>query len=91
VRKRHQPLRTCVICGRKGPKRGLARIAATPDGVALDREGRAPGRGAYVCGDDGCAGVGLQRKRLEFALRKQLTDPQWREIASSIGASGPVD
>ena len=43
------------------------------------------------CGDDGCAGVGLQRKRLEFALRKQLTDPQWREIASSIGASGPVD
>ena len=91
MRERHQPLRTCVICGRKGPKQGLVRIAATEEGAAVDQGGKAPGRGAYVCKDSGCTGIGLQRKRLEYALRTELSDPQWNEIVSSIGALSPVD
>ena len=91
MRERHRPLRTCVICGRKGPKQGLVRIAATEEGAAIDRGGKAPGRGAYVCKDSGCTGMGLQRKRLEYALRTELSDPQWNEIVSSIDALSPVD
>ena len=52
-RKRHIPERTCVTCGSKKPKRELVRIASSPEGqVSVDVTGKAPGRGAYVCGAD---------------------------------------
>lgn len=91
MRERHLPLRTCVVCGRKGPKEGLVRIVATNVGVAPDLGGKAPGRGAYVCKVGGCTGMGLQRKRLEHSLRTELSDPQWSEIISWIGALSPID
>ncbi|MDP6403346.1 MAG: YlxR family protein [SAR202 cluster bacterium] len=91
-RARHVPLRTCVICGRKGPKRGLARVVASADGaVQTDRTGKLPGRGAYVCGDGSCLHIGIKRGRLEHALRTGLNDKDWAEVIESVQAlSGPL-
>ena len=87
MRKRPQPLRSCVVCGAKGPKQGLVRIVAARDaGIVLDHTGKTAGRGAYVCGEAGCRGVGLQRKRLEYALRTEISESQWRTVVSSIDA-----
>ena len=47
----HEPIRTCIVCSRKGPKRSLVRMVldrATETAV-LDPLQRAQGRGAYVC------------------------------------------
>ena len=86
-RRRHVPLRSCIVCGSKRAKRELTRIAATPDGdVALDPTSKAHGRGTYICGDGGCIGKGLQRGRLEYALRVSLDDAQWIRLLSSVEA-----
>ena len=50
----------------------MARIVRTADGVVIDREGRIPGRGAYVCHDPAC--VATARRRLRHALRAPDVD-----------------
>ena len=48
------PMRTCIACRANKPKKELIRIVKTPDGIMLDRTGKAQGRGAYVCNDRAC-------------------------------------
>jgi predicted RNA-binding protein YlxR (DUF448 family) len=87
--KRHIPLRSCVVCGAKRSKRELIRIVATPLGpVEVDLTGKGHGRGAYVCGDTGCARGSLRRNRIEYALRRRLTDEDWLKVLSSTEALG---
>ena len=72
-RPRHIPERTCVSCGSKKPKRELLRIACSPQGgLSVDATGKAPGRGAYVCGP-GCWDTAIGRGRLARSLRRPLT------------------
>ena len=72
-RKRHTPERTCVACGSKKPKRELVRVASSPQGdVSIDLTGKAPGRGAYVCGPQ-CWETALGRGRLARSLGRSLS------------------
>ena len=72
-RKRHIPERSCVVCGSKKPKRELVRIASSQQGeVHVDPTGRAPGRGAYVCGPE-CWESALGRGRLARSLGRSIT------------------
>ena len=72
-RKRHTPERTCVACGSKRPKRELVRVASSPQGeVSVDLTGKAPGRGAYVCGPQ-CWETALGRGRLARSLGRSLS------------------
>ncbi len=52
ARGKHVPIRMCVVCRRRRPKRELLRILRTPEGFILDFSGKQPGRGAYVCPDN---------------------------------------
>ena len=72
-RKRHVPERTCVACGDKKPKAELYRVARSADGqVSVDYTGKAPGRGAYVCGP-GCWETALGKGRLARSLGSRLS------------------
>ena len=63
------PTRTCVGCNRRAPKAELVRIVRDADGsIGLDRDGRTPGRGAYVCSEE-CLEQAVKRGRLGRALR----------------------
>jgi predicted RNA-binding protein YlxR (DUF448 family) len=85
--KRHVPLRTCIVCGAKGPKRDFTRIVSTPeDGVKVDRTGRLSGRGAYVCGEANCSPAELRRGRIEHAFRRGITDEDWKAVTEEIAA-----
>ena len=85
--KRHVPLRSCVICGRKTAKAELLRIAATPQRmVEVDPAGRLPGRGAYVCRDGSCSRGSLSRRRVEYALRTGLKSDDWDRVRASLEA-----
>ncbi len=54
-RRKHVPMRTCVICRQSGPKRSLVRVVAVPDkGLVIDPSGKLAGRGAYLCRNPGC-------------------------------------
>ena len=64
------PLRTCVVCRRKAPKRELLRhVCLAGDGavrVMADQEQRLPGRGFYACAEEAC------RERLPLVCRKRF-------------------
>jgi predicted RNA-binding protein YlxR (DUF448 family) len=69
-RRRVEPQRTCVVCRSSAAKGALHRIVRSPDGtVRYDSTGKAPGRGAYVCGRPGCLELAGKRRALQRALR----------------------
>jgi hypothetical protein len=75
------PLRTCVGCRRRRPRSELVRLVAGVSGaVILDVPARAPGRGAYLCRDQGpaCLGAALRRRGLSRSLRvgENVIDPE---------------
>lgn len=85
-RKRHIPERTCVACGDKRPKAELVRIARSPSGsVSVDFMGKAPGRGAYVCGS-GCLETALGRGRLARSLGQPLSTTELETLRLDLSA-----
>jgi predicted RNA-binding protein YlxR (DUF448 family) len=70
ARPRHVPQRTCVACRRTSAKRELVRVVRTPEGtVEVDPTGKRPGRGAYLCPTPDCWRLGVQKGRLDRALK----------------------
>lgn len=63
------PLRKCVGCGEMKPKKELVRVVRSPEGaVSIDRTGRSPGRGAYLCPRLACLQAARKARRLEKAF-----------------------
>ena len=75
MKTRKIPMRTCVACQAKRPKRELVRIVRTPQGeLVLDHKGKVSGRGAYVCNRKACVAEAIKSRRLERALEVILTE-----------------
>jgi uncharacterized protein len=65
-----QPQRTCVVCRSTTAKRALHRIVRSPSGaISYDPTGKAPGRGAYLCGQPACLETAPKRRSLQRALK----------------------
>lgn len=65
-------IRTCVSCGVKKEKSELIRFVLD-ETVQMDVKQCREGRGAYLCGDEKCMDIGLNKKKLiRFLLAKQL-------------------
>ena len=85
----HVPIRTCVGCRGRFPKKDLARFAATPaDILVFDRTGKQPGRGAYLCVRKKCLRLALGRKSFHRTLRRQLVVPDdsflWEQVRGRL-------
>ena len=64
------PRRSCVVCRVSADKRALHRLVRSPDGVVrYDPSGKAPGRGAYLCGDPVCTTRAAKRRSVQRALK----------------------
>ena len=89
---RRYPTRTCVVCRTERQKRDLVRVVRAPDGsVALDRTGKAAGRGAYLCADGSCWSSALKKKSIERALSVTLPAELREELergAATLSAGG---
>jgi len=66
------PLRKCVACGQMIPKNGLFRLVKTADGIQLDNNYKAQGRGAYVCKNKECIDMAVKRKSFNRSLRQAV-------------------
>ena len=83
MRRKHVPMRTCVVCRQNLPKRELVRIVRAPEGgVLVDPTGKHPGRGAYVCRRKSCWETLIKKKSIEHALKTTLSAREWDELAS---------
>lgn len=83
----HTPIRTCVVCRRRRPKRELVRIVASPQGVALDERAQLPGRGAYVCPDPACV-QGAARRGAQ-SVRRALRRGDEQEVTAALARISP--
>ncbi|MCA2981647.1 MAG: YlxR family protein [Myxococcaceae bacterium] len=67
------PVRTCLGCGKKQPKRLLHRLVLDERHQPVhDAAQTAPGRGAYLCGP-GCLSAAMKRKAFQRAFKQSVT------------------
>ena len=75
------PMRQCMGCRERRPKRELIRVVRSPEGtVSLDFQGKAPGRGAYLCPNPDC----LRRAVRSKALERNLETPIPAEVLARL-------
>lgn len=87
MRRKHVPLRTCIICRQTQGKRELVRLVRTPDGqLAVDPTGRMNGRGAYLCRQKTCWEAALKGGQLSHALQIEIGEPE-RQLLREFGDS----
>ncbi len=85
IKPRKIPMRICVACREKCPKRDLVRVVRTPQGeVAVDLTGKKAGRGAYICLRRECLRKALQGKRLEKSLEHPLSTAVVAELTALV-------
>lgn len=69
------PMRMCVACREKRPKKELLRVVRTPEGeIRTDATGRMNGRGAYLCAKKACFDKAIKTRAIERALEVRLTE-----------------
>jgi hypothetical protein len=85
-----EPVRTCVACREEAGKGALVRVVRRPDGTAaVDRSGRAPGRGAYVHSNGACVEMARKRRALERSLKAPVGPEIWVQLAKTIAGVEP--
>ena len=68
------PMRTCIGCQCKRPKKEMIRIIRTPDGeIEIDRTGKKSGRGAYLCDNIECLDAALKKNNLKKSLKQDIS------------------
>lgn len=79
------PQRQCVGCRVMKDKKTLLRVVRTPEGrIALDRTGKASGRGAYLCPDESCLKKARKSRALERALETQIPDEVYALLEAQL-------
>ncbi|MCR5088368.1 MAG: YlxR family protein [Oscillospiraceae bacterium] len=69
------PMRQCLGCRERRPKRELVRVVRSPEGeVHLDLSGKANGRGAYLCPDPDCLKRAVKSRALERAFEAPVPE-----------------
>ncbi|MEE1200045.1 MAG: YlxR family protein [Christensenellales bacterium] len=85
LKKRKIPMRMCVGCREMKPKAELLRIVRPQEGeCAIDRKGKAPGRGAYLCENSECLKRAVKTKALERALEAKLGDDVLQQLSAQF-------
>ena len=81
------PMRQCVGCREKRPKRELVRVVKSPEGeITLDFKGKAPGRGAYVCPNVDCLKKARKAKAFERGFDCQIPQEVYDALTERMEA-----
>ena len=82
---KRQPERTCMGCNVKKPKKEFIRIVKSKDNeINIDRTGKMPGRGAYICDDIECLEKLIKSKRLERVFEIKISDEIYDKLRGVI-------
>ena len=81
-----KPLRMCMVCRNRAEKEALVRVVKKPDGsIALDIEGKMPGRGAYLCKKKECIEAARKKRALERAFSQKI-EPEVYDALGEVTA-----
>ncbi|NCB52494.1 MAG: YlxR family protein [Clostridia bacterium] len=79
------PMRQCLGCREMKPKSELIRVVRTPEGeILLDRRGKVPGRGAYVCPEAACLKKAIKTRALERALETKIPEELFERLNEEL-------
>lgn len=79
------PLRTCMGCNVKKPKKELVRIVKNKDGlIFIDKTGKQEGRGAYICDSVECLEKVIKSKRLEKTLESKISEEVYNNLRGVV-------
>lgn len=80
-----QPERTCMGCNEKKSKKEFIRIVKNKDNeINIDRTGKMPGRGAYICDDIQCLEKLIKTKRLEKVFDIKISNEIYEKLRGVI-------
>ncbi|MTI70003.1 MAG: YlxR family protein [Firmicutes bacterium] len=83
------PLRKCVGCGERVPKKELIRVVKNKKGeIKIDITGKANGRGAYICNDKKCFEKAKKSRRLNNALKTEIPDEIYERLLKEVINNG---
>ncbi len=72
---RKVPIRKCVGCQERQEKRNLIRVVRSQEGeFSIDKTGKKPGRGAYLCPKMECLEKAIKNKGLERSFKTGISD-----------------
>ena len=79
------PQRTCIGCNTQKDKKDLIRIVKNKQGeISLDKTGRLPGRGAYICDNLECLEKLVKSKKLEKSFEMKIEETIYDELRKRI-------
>lgn len=79
------PLRKCVSCNERKPKKDLVRIVKKNDKeVEIDLKGKSNGRGAYLCLELECINEAQTTNRLSRSLETKIPKDLYEELKKLI-------
>lgn len=77
--------RTCMGCNNKKDKKELIRIVIDKDGIiSVDKTGKLPGRGAYICDSIDCLNKLIKSKRLEKIFESKIDEKIYNNLRGVI-------
>lgn len=83
------PLRKCVGCGERKPKKELVRVVRESDDVfSIDRTGKKNGRGAYLCPDIACLRIAQKKHLLERSFSCQIPEAIYARLEEELQQDG---
>ena len=77
-----KPMRRCIACRESKPQEELIRFVLKGQDPVVDTDGRAEGRGFYLCRSEECIMTAVKRKAFNRVCKRNLDE---KEISSLIG------
>lgn len=85
MKQRKVPLRKCTGCQEMKDKRELIRIVRNDAGeFSLDRTGKKPGRGAYICPNTECLAKAQKSKGLERSFKAPVPKDVYEALLARL-------
>ena len=85
MKQRKVPLRKCTGCQEMKDKRELVRIVRNDAGeFSLDRTGKKPGRGAYICPNAECLAKAQKAKGLERSFKAPVPKDVYEALKEQL-------
>ena len=75
------PQRTCMGCNVKKDKNEFIRIVKNKDGqINIDKTGKMPGRGAYLCDNVECLEKAIKTKRIDRVFETKVDEDIYEKL-----------
>ena len=83
------PMRQCMGCRERKPKKELVRVVRSPEGsVSMDLKGKAPGRGMYICRNRDCLKKAIRSRAISRSLEVEVPETLVQALTAELEARG---